>query len=279
MGELLVLWDVDHTLIDAGGLSSHLYGMVFAELFGRELPRVAPMAGRTDRAIIVETLTMAGVASPRTYVPAFIEELTRRAPAFGERVRARGRVLAGVPEALAALAAPAGGLGGGGGAGAGGGAGGSGAGGGAGAGGVRQSVLTGNIRPLAEVKLGALGLGDPLNLAIGAYGDMDEVRAGLVQVARDRAAAAAGSGGAGSGGAGSGGADFGGEATVLVGDTPLDVAAALATGARAVGVATGNFTEQELIAAGAHAVLPDLSDTARVRAAVLGSWAEGRAAS
>ena len=256
MGELLVLWDVDHTLIDAGGLSSHLYGMVFAELFGRELPRVAPMAGRTDRAIIVETLTMAGVASPRTYVPAFIEELTRQAPAFGERVRARGRVLAGVPEALAALA---GGLEGGG---------------SAGAGGVWQSVLTGNIRPLAEAKLGALGLGDPLDLAIGAYGDMDEVRAGLVQVARERAAAAADSDAPGSGGV-----DFGGEATVLVGDTPLDVAAALATGARAVGVATGNFTEQELIAAGAHAVLPDLSDTARVRAAVLGSWAEGRAAS
>jgi phosphoglycolate phosphatase len=253
MGELLVLWDVDHTLIDAGGLSSHLYGMVFAELFGRELPQVAPMAGRTDRAIIVETLTMAGVASPRTYVPAFIEELTRQAPAFGERVRTRGRVLAGVPEALAALAASAGGLG---------------------AGGVWQSVLTGNIRPLAEVKLGALGLGDPLDLAIGAYGDMDEVRAGLVQVAREQAAAAAGSDAAGSDGA-----DFGGEATVLVGDTPLDVAAALATGARAVGVATGNFTEQELIAAGAHAVLPDLSDTARVRAAVLGSWAEDRAAS
>ena len=104
---------------------------------------------------------------------------------------------------------------------------------------MRQSVLTGNIRPLAEVKLGALGLGDPLNLAIGAYGDMDEVRAGLVQVARQRAAAA-GSDAAGSGGAGSGGADFEGEATVLVGDTPLDVAAALATGARAVGVATGN---------------------------------------
>jgi phosphoglycolate phosphatase len=271
MGELLVLWDVDHTLIDAGGLSSHLYGMVFAELFGRELPRVAPMAGRTDRAIIVETLTMAGVASPRTYVPAFIEELTRQAPAFGERVRARGRVLAGVPEALAALAALAGGPGAGGDAGVSGAGGGAGAG---GAGGVRQSVLTGNIRPLAEVKLGALGLGAPLNLAIGAYGEMDEVRAGLVQVARERAAAAAGSDAPGSGGA-----DFGGEATVLVGDTPLDVAAALATGARAVGVATGNFTEQELIMAGAHAVLPDLSDTARVRAAVLGSWAEGRAAS
>ena len=35
MRELLVLWDVDHTLLNAGGLSSHLYGLVFAELFGR----------------------------------------------------------------------------------------------------------------------------------------------------------------------------------------------------------------------------------------------------
>jgi phosphoglycolate phosphatase-like HAD superfamily hydrolase len=58
-------------------------------------------------------------------------------------------------------------------------------------------------------------------------------------------------------------------ATVLVGDTPLDVAAALATGARAVGVATGSYTEAELAAAGAHAVLPDLTDVERVRAAVL----------
>src|SRR6201992_2535525 len=103
-GEVLVLWDVDHTLINAGGVSTQLYGIVFAELFGRELPQVAPMAGRTDRAIIVETLTLAGIADPRSHVPAFIEELTRQAPAFGERVRARGRVLPGVPEALGALA-------------------------------------------------------------------------------------------------------------------------------------------------------------------------------
>jgi phosphoglycolate phosphatase-like HAD superfamily hydrolase len=261
-GEVLVLWDVDHTLINAGGLSTHLYGIVFAELFGRELPQVAPMAGRTDRAIIVETLTQAGIADPRSHVPAFIAELTRQAPAFGERVRGRGRVLPGVPEALAMLAGGSGVVGGSG-------ARGSGArGSGAGGGGVWQSVLTGNIRPLAEVKLAALGLGDPLDLAIGAYGDMDEVRAELVGVARARAS---GPGAAGSGG-GFGG-DFGGEATVLVGDTPLDVAAALATGARAVAVATGSFTEAELAASGAHAVLPDLRDTERVLAAILGgAW-------
>ena len=248
--ELLVLWDVDHTLVNAGGLSTHLYGLVFAELFGRELPQVAPMAGRTDRAIIVETLTLAGIPAPRDHVAAFIDGLTRQAPAFGERVRRRGRVLPGAREALAALAAvtalpavPA-------------------VSGGDGAGVVRQSVLTGNIRPLAEVKLSALGLGEPLDLSIGAYGDTHEVRAELVRVARDRAAAAAGPGSAG---------DFEGEATVLVGDTPLDVAAALATGARAVGVATGGFSEADLADAGAHAVLPDLTDVSRVRAAILGA--------
>jgi phosphoglycolate phosphatase-like HAD superfamily hydrolase len=192
-------------------------------------------------------------------VAAFISAMARQAPAYGEQVRARGRVLAGVREALAALAeVGAGGVPGAGGAGAG----------GAGAGGagrvrVRQSVLTGNIRPLAEVKLAALGLGAPLDLTIGAYGDMDEVRAELVGVARARASAGA------DGGSEPGG-DFGGEATVLVGDTPLDVAAALATGARAVAVATGSFSEAELAASAAHAVLPDLSDTERVRAAILG---------
>jgi phosphoglycolate phosphatase-like HAD superfamily hydrolase len=62
--------------------------------------------------------------------------------------------------------------------------------------------------------------------------------------------------------------DFGGRSTVLVGDTPLDVAAALETGARAVGVATGSFPATELVAAGAHIVLPDLTDTPLVLAAV-----------
>jgi phosphoglycolate phosphatase-like HAD superfamily hydrolase len=253
--EFLILWDIDHTLVSAGGLSPHLFGLVFAELFGRELPRVAPMAGRTDRAIILETLRLAGIADPGQYVDAFIAGLARQAPAYGERVRLRGRALPGAATALTALAAvsgsaprdrsvpqdgstPQGGR--------------------RDAGTVRQSVLTGNIRPLAEVKLSAVGLLDYLDLDIGAYGDAHEVRAELVHLARERAAAAAD-------------ADFGGESTVLVGDTPLDVAAALATGARAVGVATGDYSEADLAAAGAHAVLPDLTDTPRVLAAITAS--------
>jgi phosphoglycolate phosphatase-like HAD superfamily hydrolase len=125
-----------------------------------------------------------------------------------------------------------------------------------GAGDVVQALLTGNIRALAEVKLAALGLGGHLDFDVGAYGDVHEVRSELVGPARRKAALAYG-------------ADFGGEATVLVGDTPLDIEAALVTGARAVGVATGHFSVAELNAAGAHAVLPDLTDTAQVLAAIL----------
>ena len=65
-------------------------------------------------------------------------------------------------------------------------------------------------------------------------------------------------------------------AGVLVGDTPLDVEAALATGARAVGVATGGPAAAELVAAGADAVLPDLTDTAAVVAAITGAAAPAR---
>ncbi len=125
-----------------------------------------------------------------------------------------------------------------------------------------QSLLTGNIRPLAEVKLGPLGLTRHLDLDVGAYGDAHEVRSELVGPARRRAALAYR-------------AEFGGQATVLVGDTPLDIEAAVVTGARAVGVATGGFSMAELARAGADAVLPDLTDTSRVLAAVLARRGDG----
>jgi phosphoglycolate phosphatase-like HAD superfamily hydrolase len=235
----LVLWDVDQTLIDAGGLSHHLYGLVFADLFGRELPVVAPMAGRTDRAIILDTLTRVGIGEPARHVDEFVRGLTVAAPEFSERVRARGRVLPGAAEAIAAIAAPGFAVP------------------GAGAGPVVQSVLTGNIRPLAEAKLGALGLTAHLDLDAGAYGDAHEDRAELVYLARRAAARGYGQ-------------EFDGAATVIIGDTPLDVRAALAAGARVVGVATGYASEAELAAAGAHAVLPGLADTGQVVAAIFG---------
>jgi len=49
-------------------------------------------------------------------------------------------------------------------------------------------------------------------------------------------------------------------AALYVGDTPADMAAAAAAGARAVGVTTGSFTERDLRAAGAETVLESLTE-------------------
>jgi phosphoglycolate phosphatase len=238
VSDLLVLWDLDGTLLNAGGVGGELYNVVFLQLFGRSLEAFAPMAGRTDRAIILETLELAGVPEPRRYVDPFIAGLTAHAPEVREAVAIRGRALPGAAAALASVRTLAE-LG--------------------QAGRVHQSVLTGNIRPVAEVKLAAVGLRDPLDLCIGAYGDDHEVRTELVQVARRRAAAVHGTSPG----------DFGGLSTVLIGDTPLDIEAALISGARAVGVATGPYPAADLRAAGAHAVLPDLTDTTLLMEALL----------
>ena len=234
------------------------------------------MAGRTDRAIALEVLRLADVPEPRRQIAAFQAVMAAHAPELADLIRARGTALPGAAAAMAALAMAdtgelamagtpdadgthdadgtydadgAGDVVGGSADGA--------ARDGHRARPVVQALLTGNIRPLAEVKLGALGLTDHLDLDVGAYGDVHEVRSELVGPARRRAALAYG-------------AEFGGMATVLVGDTPLDVEAAVVTGARAVGVATGGFSMAELARAGAHAVLPDLTDTSRVLAAILG---------
>jgi phosphoglycolate phosphatase len=271
---LLVLWDVDYTLITAGGVGKHLYELVFRDMFARDMPSMAPVDGRTERAIIADTLAGAGIAEPHRHVDDFLGRMAARAPALADLARERVRVLPGAAAALAALAAvgaalaeapaqtvvgsaiqtPSGPL----------------------DQGlprlsdqpspgrldpavlVVQSVLTGNMRILAEVKIRAPGLASYLDLGVGAFGDQHAVRSELVHIARRNASHAYGHA-------------FAGQETVLVGDTPLDVAAALTTGARAVGVATGRSTAAQLTAAGAHAVLPDLTDTAAVVSAILGS--------
>jgi phosphoglycolate phosphatase len=232
--DLLVLWDVDGTLLNAAGLGTRLYEMVFRVLFGRELPAVAPKAGRTDRAIITDTLSLAGIPEPRAQVDRFLAALASQVAAVDGTLNARVHPLPGASAAIAALAMAS-----------------------VPDRRIYQSVLTGNMRPLAVLKLGAAGLGDGLDLGAGAYGDAHEVRAELVSVARLAARRRYG-------------ADFAGSATILIGDTPLDVEAALATGARVVGVATGGYSTGELAEAGAHAVLPDLTDPALVVAAVTG---------
>jgi phosphoglycolate phosphatase len=237
-----VLWDVDYTLVAAPG-GAELYRLALAELYGLPLPAgLQSMAGRTDAAIAVEVLSLAGVADAEAEVPRFQTALARLAPQADGIVRARGRVLPGAAAAIEALATqsvhrP-------------------GATGPAADGQVIQSLLTGNIPAMARVKLSALGLTSHLDLNIGAYGDISRIRADLVPVARRNAAARYGG-------------DFAGRATVLVGDTPSDIEAAAAHGARSVAVASGQFTWQQLADAGADAVLADLTDTSEVVRAII----------
>ena len=105
--DVLVLWDLDGTLLTAGGVGSDLYAVVFAQLFGRPAGALAPMAGRTDRAIILETLTMAGVPEPRRYVDPFIAGLTAHAPSARQAVALRGHALPGAAATPTRASSPA----------------------------------------------------------------------------------------------------------------------------------------------------------------------------
>ena len=104
-------------------------------------------------------------------------------------------------------------------------------------------LATGNFEQGARLKLEHYGLHD--FFVGGGFGDDSEERADLVRVAIERVAAAAGDGGP--------------HEVYVIGDTPLDIAAAQANGARPVAVATGSFAVQELRAAGAEMVFPDFS--------------------
>jgi phosphoglycolate phosphatase len=225
--ETLVLWDIDHTLVDAAGVGREAYDLAFARTFGREPAVQVAMAGRTDRAIAMDLLRANGVHPGEAELEAFRAGAEALLDEVTGRLAARGRALPGALEALVAFGAQP----------------------------VVQSLLTGNIRLFAEVKLRTFGLYEHVDADLGGYGWTHAVRAHLVDVARAAAADRHGR-------------PFAGRATVLVGDTPLDVEAALARGAAVVAVATGRYSAAELESAGAHAVLPDLTRTDAVLDAV-----------
>ena len=106
-------------------------------------------------------------------------------------------------------------------------------------------LTTGGTEAAAHVKLAR---GD-LNhfFSFGGYGSDSEDRTELTKKAIERAGTVLGHA-------------VDPAETLVVGDTPLDVAAAHGAGARAVGVATGHYSEDELRAAGADYVLATLEE-------------------
>jgi phosphoglycolate phosphatase len=111
------------------------------------------------------------------------------------------------------------------------------------------ALLTGNYEAGARLKLEYFDLWK--YFPCGAFGDDAPHRNVLVPKALKTVEAC-------------GGPAFAPADTIVVGDTPLDVACAAHVGARSLAVATGSHSVEELRAAGADAVLQDLSDTEQV---------------
>jgi len=108
--------------------------------------------------------------------------------------------------------------------------------------GVELALLTGNYEPVARLKLASAGIGKWFPSGQGAFGSDSEDRAELPAIARRRAGRA--------------GAPFPRKHTVVIGDTPRDIACARADGVRCIAVATGQFGVEELLDADAVAGNP-----------------------
>lgn len=119
---------------------------------------------------------------------------------------------------------------------------------------VLIGLLTGNLVEGARLKLTAAGL-DPARFQVGAYGSDAAARPKLPAIAVERAQRLMGR------------AVSGGD-LVIVGDTPADMTCGVSLNARAVGVATGIYGIEDLLAAGAHAAFESLADPELVISAI-----------
>jgi phosphoglycolate phosphatase-like HAD superfamily hydrolase len=220
----LVLFDVDGTLVNAGGAGRMALARALEEVYGTVGSIEGyDFRGKTDPRIVLDLLGGSGWdetairARFEACFAAYVRELDVLV-GDGERVR----LLPGVADVVRALSARAEAV---------------------------VGLLTGNIEHGARVKLRPTGLW-PL-FRVGAFGSDDHDRRRLPAVACRRAHEALGH-------------PIPFERVTIVGDTPLDVDCARACGAVAVSVATGRHTAQELAACGPDLLFPDLSDVTRV---------------
>jgi phosphoglycolate phosphatase-like HAD superfamily hydrolase len=187
--------------------------------------RSVEAAGRTDGAIIRDLLRRVGVE--HATVDAHADEVWERAvTAFADLCPPdlSAHLAPGVTELLAKLSVRPGDF--------------------------RLSLVTGNLEPVARLKLERAGVGHHFEEGQGGFGSDHESRAELPPIARARAADP----------------PWPRERTVVIGDTPRDIACARADGVRVVAVATGPFTVEDL--ADADAVVDD----ARALLPVLEDW-------
>lgn len=215
---LLVLWDVDHTLIETRGVGRKVYERAFLAVTGKPLTNVAAISGRTELDIMSDSVRLNGIEPSKEIVSRLADALVLGYEEARKELHSQGRALPGARDTLATLRAePT----------------------------IYQSVVTGNLREVARIKLEVFDLARYLDLNSGAYGDDNADRATLVQIAQTRAGQDTGT-------------VFDNNHTVLIGDTPKDVEAGLKAGVSVIGVATGKTGPEDLRDAGATAVVGDL---------------------
>src|SRR5689334_15735102 len=221
----ILLWDIDGTLIRSarpGGYKEYTIP-VLEEIFGTA-GRLEEMqvSGMTDLQIVFEALRDAGVSQYEILARA--ELLASRLTEEARRVTGNGakffEVLPGVRETLEALAAhPR----------------------------YGSALVTGNIEPMAQLKMELVGLDHFFTLP-GAFGDESHERRQLPERAAERINSFLQT-------------NLMPCQFVVIGDTPNDIDCAHHFGARAVVVGTGRFySTEELLACNPDAWLPDLSD-------------------
>jgi len=221
----ILLWDIDGTLIRSvktGGYKEYTIP-VLEEVFGTS-GRLGAMrvSGMTDLQIVYEALSDTGISQDEILARA--EVLVSRLTEEARRVTGNGvkffEVLPGVRETLQALADhPR----------------------------YESALVTGNIKPMAHLKMELVGLEKFFTLP-GAFGDESHNRRDLPARAAERIREYLQ-------------LDLAPEQFIVIGDTPNDIDCARHFGARAVAVGTGRFySREEILACEPDALLPDLAD-------------------
>ena len=229
---MLLLFDIDGTLLLKAS-TEHKEALEEAITTVYRIPIPAgriETAGRTDPAIARSILTLAGVDAKRA--DDRMEELRIACgEAYARRCPAdlRATVSPGMPEILGALAKA----------------------------GHVLSLVTGNYEAVARLKLRRAGIGVHFPAGQGGFGSDHEDRAALPAVARRRAGRRCSPPEGPCSRAG----------TIVIGDTPRDIACAHADGVRCIAVTTGPFGREAL--AGADVVV----DTPREMASAIAALA------
>jgi phosphoglycolate phosphatase len=215
---MLLLFDIDGTLVDTGGAGLRALQEASERIFGHSGPPL-DLAGSTDLGVVAHIYKhfgqVPGEQDIRTYFTTYLERLEWHL----ESGSFEGRVLAGVTELLEALfKQPS----------------------------ITLGLLTGNTAAGAAAKMRHFGL--DRFFAFGAHGCDHADRNQLGPIAQKRATLHTGR-------------VFDSGTTLVIGDTPKDIACAHAIGARCLAVATGRFSVAELQEHSPARVVPTLEGT------------------